>query len=84
MKSFIYAMLAVFHFAFMGVSCTSGNQQDNAHSHEHGEDTHTHDEAMGDHEHTGQEEFILEDTASVEGSGEPHDHDHADGADHTH
>jgi hypothetical protein len=81
MKRFIFSLLIVLYIALITVSCGSGGRNSGEHPHEHGPDSHEHTDEM---EHTGQEEFHLNDADSLEDSMQqgaedhPHDHDHDD------
>ena len=74
MKRFIYAMMFIAYFAVMASACGPGNNK--AQSHEHGDETHTHDDR--DLEHTEQEEFVVGDTTATHDESVPHDHDEED------
>jgi hypothetical protein len=99
MKRFIYLSLMFLISAFLVISCGSGNQKTEEHSHVHGEethvhgkDTHTHGSETHSHENGeripyGQEDFVVGDSIQADSLKQDslnHDHDHDHDHDHPH
>ncbi len=90
MKPYIYIVILAAIYSFLISSCGTGrqpdaNQPDASHTHDDNtHDGHTHNGHTHYHEHTEQEEFVVNDSLNADSVKKQHDHDHKHDIPHVH